>query len=374
MKALVKTDDLYSIVNALSRVVTARGVMPEYGYIAVHTSENELFFRSTDGMVYLTAHLDAEIVEDGQFAVDGKIFFEIIKKLPDIETAIICDEKQITIISGNAKIKLPVRPVQHFPDEKPVKPENKVSVPVSAFVEGMVGVEYAQAAENNGRPILASTYLDFTDSLMRAVAIDGYRMAVREMKCDYQGEGFHVIIPRTSAREMVSLCSGDDDVEIICDSQRVYMRRGNIHFSTGQLTGAYIDYQKVIPNQYKTRALLDVKEFRQAVERSLILCRNASKLVQLTFENNETVAEPVCRITSSGMDGEMSDCVPVYMEGEEQKIYFNASYLIDALKLSNAEHVEIFINNSVNAVKICEQGKNDRINVILPVRMFGQGV
>ena len=75
------------------------------------------------------------------------------------------------------------------------------------------------------------------------------------------------------------------------------------------------------------------------------------------------------QINSSSEYGNVEEKVPVEKEGEDLKIGFNSKYLLDFLRVEGNEKIEFKFVGKNNPCFISEEGKQDYIYMVLPVRI-----
>ena len=120
MKLICSKSDLLNGVQIVSKAVPSKTTMSILECILVDASKGMIKLTANDTELGIDTIIDGQIVEKGIVALDAKIFFEIIRKLPDnditietdsnYKTVITCEKAQFTIIgkSGEDFSYLPV--------------------------------------------------------------------------------------------------------------------------------------------------------------------------------------------------------------------------------------------------------------------------
>lgn len=369
MDFTVNANEIAKAVNTLSHIATIRGSRKEYGYITVRADYSGIRLEATDGVIFMTAHLDAFVKDGGKCALDGKMLADVIKKQPGENISFSMADERVTIRSGKAKAQLAVKLLDDFPNEPQLSESDRFGymLPVGGVMKCIANVCYA-VSNDSLRPVLCGILLEVRDNHIRTVAIDGFRMAIQDHEYNQTAtDSKKIIIPKASAMELLSLLSDEknETVRFDTDGKRLVVNSSGFVFNTSLTVGEFLDYERIAKSDIKTRVKVSCKALKGAVERSLIVARSAEKyLVALSFENEWL------DVTSKAAEGETSERLDASMQGEPIRISFNGSYLLDALKHAGDGDIEFGLGSPVSPATV--QNINDRslFNMILPVRTF----
>ena len=117
MKIICSKLNLQKSVNIALKAVPSKTTMPILECILIDATANQIKFTSNDMELGIETIVDGRIEEKGMIALDAKIFYEIIRRLPDSEvtiktdenfTAFITCEKQNLIFQENQEKILPI--------------------------------------------------------------------------------------------------------------------------------------------------------------------------------------------------------------------------------------------------------------------------
>ena len=117
MKIICSKLNLQKSVNIALKAVPSKTTMPILECILIDATANQIKFTSNDMELGIETIVDGRIEEKGMIALDAKIFYEIIRRLPDSEvtiktdenfTAFITCEKQNLIFQENPEKILPI--------------------------------------------------------------------------------------------------------------------------------------------------------------------------------------------------------------------------------------------------------------------------
>ena len=99
MKLVCSKSDLLNGVQIVSKAVPSKTTMSILECILVDASKGIIKLTANDTELGIDTIIEGNIIEKGIVALDAKIFFEIIRKLPDSDITIETDSNYNTIIT-----------------------------------------------------------------------------------------------------------------------------------------------------------------------------------------------------------------------------------------------------------------------------------
>jgi DNA polymerase-3 subunit beta len=206
--------------------------------------------------------------------------------------------------------------------------------------------------------------LKLSDGNINIVCLDGYRLAIRRGKVESSKE-IDVIIPGKTLNEISRIIEDSDEkISISIDDKHVLFDMGYTRVISRLLSGEFINYTQIIPQEYKTRIKADAKVLYSAIERASLLAREGrNNLIKLNIKEDKLV------INSNSELGTAHEEVPVEMEGKEMLIAFNARYFMDILKGIGNEEVYIDFTTNVSPCVFRPLEGDNFTYLLLPVRI-----
>ena len=131
------------------------------------------------------------------------------------------------------------------------------------------------------------------------------------------------------------------------------------------IEGKFPDYNKVIPAKFAVKCQVKAKELAAAVERiALFSTEGDYSTVKMSIGHNEMT------LTSSSADvGTGKEVLSCDTEGDALNVAFNAKYILDILKIVEAEDVLFSMNTSLSPVCITAPEEDNYIYIVTPVRV-----
>lgn len=224
-------------------------------------------------------------------------------------------------------------PLGGNPREFPGIPEHDAafqSVPTSALADVIKGCK-ASICEDETRFHLCGIFLGAGNGVLHGVSTDGHRLTRMERPC--AATWAPVIVPTKALKVLGETVDGADDVEILVEKSRMFVKAGWALLVIRLVDAAYPPWQQVVPAKPpKNAATFERAEMLSALDRARVAFGNAEiKHVHVDI-NGEA------RLTSQSTDGfYSSDEIDVDREGGEIATAANVKYLADALRVVGGE-------------------------------------
>ncbi len=315
----------------------------------------------------ITVKVDANVTEAGVCVMPARLFFDIIRKLPDEEVTISVDEKLIVSIKGGASsFKITALDADDYPDLPDVVAANGISMPRSALRE-MIGGTIFSVSESQTRPIHTGCLMEVSGDTVTMVAVDNFRLARRTYRSEeaYNRE-MKFVVPATGLREVEKILTDtDDEVTFLLGEKHILFEVGDATLVCRVLEGEFIDWRRVVPSNNTTILTANVSELMNCIERvSLIVSEKIKSPVRCVFGDNIADFKTVNTI------GTAHDTCAIAGNGGELEIGFNCKYLLDALRAVPSQEVTLELKNGLSPIVFTPvDEKKDFSYMVLPVRL-----
>lgn len=348
---------LNNILELVGRIAPSRHSNPLLAYVRLRAGGGALTFHATNEQVDLEARLPWE---GGPFDV----------LLPARLLVQQGHEAELLGLEGG-KFRLRSGPVEAGlayaePEGFPAFPEvgEAFRLPVEALLEALGKVRYATAKEEY-RAIFLGVQLEFSSRGFRAVASDGYRLALYDAPHPAAVEG-RVVVPRKSVDELVyALSQAEGEVGVGLAPGMVgfafRIQGAEVRLVTRLLEGEFPDYERVIPNPNIFAATVRVQAsgLREALKRLAPLTDSGVRRVDVALKPGGLSVEV------QGDHGEARAWLPASVEGEGT-FAFNGKQLLEALPMEG--EVRWGFAGGINPTVIWQEGEGYRA-VVVPLRV-----
>jgi DNA polymerase-3 subunit beta len=201
---------------------------------------------------------------------------------------------------------------------------------------------------------------------LRAVASDGHRLSLFETEVANidKAKFSSFIIEREAVEEIADFSEDELTVKLAgIDNYVVLWTSFGIYFSR-VIEGTFPDYRAVIPSNFERIAKIDRKRFIDALKRVSLMLTEKFKPVSLVFDKGELLLES--KESELGQARERLFCE--YMGGKFS-ITFNATYLLDALQVMEADEIEIKMIDGNRPAVLIDPRQEGFLYVVMPMVM-----
>ena len=356
---------LVSAISVTSRTVAQKSTIPclEGILIRAGLSIQLTGFNLETG---ITVHVGAQVQEAGACVMPARLFFDIVRKLPDDEVFISVDKDfKVSIRGGASSFQITAMDADDYPDLPVVDPENGVSLPQNLLKKMINECSFA-VSTNESRPVYMGTLFEIENNVLSMVSVDGYRLALRRETVEGYGDDCSFIVPGTALNDLERLCADSDEkVVMSVGGKHISFSVGNTVILSRRLEGEFLNYKKAIPEAFRVTVKAERAELLQVVERVALIVDDKNRTpLRLTF--NDGTIDFVCATPL----GKAEDSCPCEGAGGGLEIGFNDRYLSDALKAAPADTVNVCLNTgSSPCILVPADGSYTFTYMILPVRL-----
>ena len=364
MKFVCEKSELLKSIDIVSKAINPNNPVDILKGIKIEATD-VIKFTGSDNELSIESILNAEVQEEGTLTVDSRIFFDIIKNLPDGKVKIFTSDKnELKIICSNTNFNILYFSSEGYPDIKKIENGDNIRI-YSKNLKQLIKNTIFAVSENEARPILSGTLFEVEISNMKAVSVDSYRLALRNQ-----------IIPETeftdlkfvvSAKILNEICKilKDDNaiVDITVKNNNCMFTFDNFTIITRLIEGDFFDYNKFIPTHSNISVKVNVKAITEMIERAAIIINyDDPKLpISLKIRNSEIVVECISKF------GNFCECIDVDKYGDDLLIGVDSRLILNALKCITDEYAIIEFTNEQGPIVIKPQEGEGFIYLVLPM-------
>ena len=359
--------NLQKAINVLQKVSQNKTSSNLPGAIYITTKNGQVELQGNDFELGIRLTIDGDIKEPGTLVVGSRYFQELIRKLPGdtIELYKPEDGNSLTITSGSSEFNLVTLHPDDFSLVEQIHDQDHVNIDSFTMKELIDLTNYA-AATDEDRPVFTGALLEINENEVTMVATDTHRMAVKKITIDEPATTpMRAIIPTKTLAEVSRLLPTDNPamINIIWNRTQIVFNFESIYIISRLIEGTYPEYEKVIPSQFDSSAVIDRREFAGAVDRVSLLAKDISyNVIRYDWSESNVTLSP--QNTEIGM---AKEDVAVEFKGTPFTISFNGRYISDILRHSTGDNIHLFLKQ--NGPVVIRQDNNPNYTyVVTPVR------
>lgn len=357
-----------SLIDGLqiaTKALAARTTTPILEGVLVETDEDTVILTCSDERITIVTRIEAKIAKHGRGVVPGKLFNEIIRRLPNGDVTVTMNDRFVfNIRSGASRLNISGQDADLFPRLPKMEDAREITLPQNILKDMIQKTEFAIAAEDM-REVLTGSYLEIMNGDVSMVALDGFRLALRRARCSELTEKFSAIIPGRAVGDIGKLLSEDDEAfaQLAFGGNKLHIRLEKTEIFVILVEGEYVNYRQILPKSFTTKIRLDLESFRRCVDRASLIAREGNNnLLMLKIADGELVIEAHSQI------GDVHEELNIEQDGADLSIAFNVKYLTDVVRYIDADQIEISLNTAVTPCIITPLSDRDYLHLVLPVR------
>ena len=365
MKFTCEKNQLVSAISVASRTVAQKSAISGLEGILIRAGV-KVMLTGYNLETGITVSVEADIQETGACVMPARLFFDIVRKLPDDTVSIQVDESfKVSIKGGISSFTITALPADDYPELPDVDSEKGIRVPQNELKAMISGTIFA-VSENQARPIHTGVLFEVDNDSITSVAVDGYRLALRRYLPEESLERTLKFVAPAAALKEVEKILGDTD-----DPATFYPGSKHILFTIGDATlvcrileGEFLDWRRVLPQNNPVKLVGNVSRLTDSIERvGLVISEKLKSPVRCKFGDNAAELRTISTI------GEAYDVCPIAGDGKDLEIGFNCKYLLDALRAVPDSECTLEMINGLSPIVLNPTEGNRYSYMVLPVRL-----
>lgn len=362
----INRNEILPSLQIVCGVIDKRQSLPILSNLLIVVEKGKIILSGTDMEVEMVVEINHSSETPGEITVPARKLLDICKALPDDSNINLSFNKdQITVKSGKSKFTLATLPATEFPSTEVLGSSNKISLPQEDFKALLEDTMFSMA-QQDVRYYLNGLLLEFDINSLRAVATDGHRLALKEIKVKTGiEEPQQIIIPRKGVIELIRLLDGDDkNVSIEVSQNHIRVTKENLQFTSKLIDGKFPDYKKVIPKEGPHPVKTNRETLKQGLIRASILSNEKYKGVRLVLQHDQLKA-----FAHNPEQEEAEEEIEISYKGDEIEIGFNVTYLLDAISTIKTKQVILSISDPNSSCLVIPDDDTECKYVVMPMRL-----
>ena len=363
MKVSISKQALLTSINKVIKATASRPSVPYLSGILITVSEKEVTLFASDLETSIQTKADCLIEDTGQVAVAGKIFANIVNALEDTTIHLYEDGEFLKISASQNDFEIRKINIEDFSPFPQIVNDQVMELPADELSMMIKKVSRA-VSRDESRVVLTGILLTVEDNKITMVATDSFRLALIEKELGDSVTGsFEALIPGKIFDELSRMIGSADTVRIEASANQVLFTFGETKVITRRLEGKFPNYRQLLPSDFETRVIVEHGDLLASAKRvSLFALNNAAIKIEASVESQSLT------LNSKTQDvGAAKGNILVKVEGIDNGIAVNYSYLIDGLNSINSDTVFLEIQNPLRP-GIIRAPEENFTYLVMPVR------
>lgn len=377
MKLICTQENFNKAIFTTQGCITKNINLPILGNILLQTNEGRLKLSATNLEIGITCLIGAKIEKEGTITIPAKTLSSFVSKIKPQKIELETKNDILNIKSKEAKTNIKGVDAKDFPiipniNEKPI-----LNLKVKDLKLALSQVISA-AASSETRPELTGIYTKISfknPQQLTFAATDSYRLAEKVINLsggvkDTEGfadkEELSFIIPKNTLNQLVRILDEEsDDIKISVIPSQISFDYNNTNLISRLIDGQYPDYKQIIPQGFKTKAVVNTSELMNAIKIASIFTEERSSTIKVSLNVKDSVLD----ISAESGSGDSFAQVKAKIEGQSEQVVFNYKYFLDGLDNILKENTVMEINSSTAPVVLKGVGDDSYTYIIMPIKL-----
>lgn len=378
IKISTTQENLAHGLSVVSRVSGKNINLPILQNVLIKTNDANIRLSTTNLEIAINCLIRGKVDQNGEFTVPARLFSEYVGLLPSEKVDITAQGTKLTVKSGKFETELHGIPATEFPVIPEVTGGTTFVISMNELKQAIGSVIFA-TAQHESRPELSGVFFGFNQpqdgaGTLTLAATDSYRLGETSVALsgNVSHENISVIVPARTVAELGRIMGLAPDQMTTATAITITVTENQIQFSTGAIElvsrlvmGHYPDYRQIIPNQFKTEAVLPREEFMKAVKAASLFSKPGLYDVRLDFGPNH----PLAIHAADAQTGEYHTEVEGTVTGAENHVVVNYKYLLDGLGAVNDDEIVFKMIDAANPCLLVPKNKEERyLYIVMPIK------
>jgi DNA polymerase-3 subunit beta len=393
LKVATPRKDLYEGVQIVSKAVATRTSLPILGHVLITQDADTGQVRLTATDLELWIEHTLPRAQEALVAINGggattapaRNLADLLNALPEASVELTAEGGESTTFTthvrcNRANFKLLALNADEFPVLPEVVAVTKLVISKSHLRDAIRQVLFAVSTDES-RVILTGVLLVFKEGVLRLVATDTHRLAVREIKIvEGTSADVQAVIPARALSELLRVIGSNDEgnISLILSDNQIQFRVEDEKSGSGTtlisrlIEGQFPNYERVVPQGYERKITIERELFVAALKRAAIFAREQGSANRVVIRSSEDTEGDRLIITAiSDTLGTALEELEIAREGatDPVEIAFNVKYLIDVLNAIESDGVHLELTAPLRPGVVRPTEGTDYFCVLMPMQV-----
>lgn len=369
MKIKILKSNLLNALTISSSALCLRTSLPILECFLIEAKNNKITITTNNTDITIINQIEAEVIENGSVAIEGKLLIDYIKGLPEKDIILSVDENYLCKITcdkdekNGPKGKFQCKDSKDFPKTLSYSKDNIIELSEYQLKKAIEKTLITVSKEDE-RKELTGVFLQIKNDELKMKSLDGYKLGiVNQILREKQKKELKTIIPHQTLENVLKIIKGEINKEV-----KIYINEKNVVFETENV----ILISNIIQKEFPQTEQIEKNEYKIKVTVNRLDLLNSIKLAQL-FTN--TIDEkPVIlnikndklKVEINSLIGSMEENIDIKKTGDDISIAFYHKHILPILNSIEDEEIKLYLNTSDYPIVIKDDNEN-YYYLILPV-------
>jgi len=363
MKIICTKSELLNGVSIVSKAVPSKTTMSILQCILIDAEADQIKLVANDMELGIETVIKGTIAEKGKIALDARMLFDIIRKLPDSDITITTDASlKANISCEKAKFNIIGKPADEFPVLAQLDHSDSITLSQYTLKE-VIRQTIFSISDNDNSPLMTGELFDINEDNLRVASLDGHRISIRNVKLKNVYSPKKVVVPGKSLSEISKIIGDDTDknVSIFFTPNHILFEFDETVVLSRLIEGEYFNVDQMITKDYETKVTVSKKDLFDCIDRSTLLVKEGDKRPIIV-----DIREGSLELKINSTFGSMDEEIDITKEGKDIMIGFNPKFVMDVLKVIDSDEINMYMVNPKSPCFIRDD-EDSYIYLVLPI-------
>lgn len=358
----IQNTELVACVALVEKAISTTGQTPVLEGLHLDLDQESLTITANNLQMAIRTQTSCKVLQQGEHIVNGRLFSELVRKLPAGDVELKWQDGQLIITAGAMQFSLNTITGEEFP-EYPLCTEKVAQLTDYELLRLIRNSSFATSNDDH-QPIFSGVLMEVKDKNINFVATDSNRLTFVQAETGTTStDAASFIIPKSNLVELGRcLPVNETNVEVFTGNKQLAFKFGNTVFTTRLIDGNFPKYQSVLYTEQKTKFRMKRTQLIQAVERAAIMGRIDNSPVLLRVE------EKSLEIGTTSKLGKSKEQYAVEHEGPPEQAAYSPKFMLDMLKTMDGDEVEFCFEGSRQALMKATDS-DQHLYILMPIRI-----
>lgn len=365
MRFTCNKNELCNAIAHVSKGVSVKSTIPALEGICVQMEDGCITLTGYDLEIGIRTSIKAECSDEFAFVLNARLFGDMARRMAGDTILFEIDENLNAKLSSNdTTCRISAMSAEEFPALPVVETTTKTCIRQD-LIRSMIQQSSFAASTKEDKPILTGLLFESSEGMFYVVAMDRYRLAMRQEAVADLGT-FRFVVPKKALGELIGMLK--DDAETPCEfatnGKHIVFSVNGFDLFARLLEGQFHNFRSSIPGDAKTIVTMNTKDLAGCAELCSLFINDKNKApMRCVFGNSEM--EISCK---TGI-GEVNDKVPADINGETVTIGFSNKYLLEALRACETDRIRLHLSGGNKVIKITPLEGESFVYLIMPIQL-----
>jgi DNA polymerase-3 subunit beta len=345
MKVICQRVALLEAISVAGLVVPTRSPKPVLQCLKLTAGDDKLTIDATD-LELAVKFVDAavQVESPGATLVPADRLRDIVRESSDDTIALSVEGNEMHLRGADSHYKIFTQNAGEFPPVPGSDAEPQIEI-AAGTLKQMINQTLFATSKEGTRYAFNGVLFVIENKILALVATDGRRLALSRgdvIRSNNPSKSKPIVPARSLGLVEKLLDDPEATVSISLSDNQAVFSVPDARLTTNLLEGQFPQYEEVIPKDADKRMVANTADFLSAVRRASLLTSDNTKGVRMDFSK----AKGVVLSSRDPEAGEAKIEFACKFEGADLAMGFNPSFLVDALKIVNADEVSLDLTHA----------------------------